>query len=161
MKTPEQWLSPLVNLDRKDWLEISSADALDFVRGIQRDATQSTILISKHEEKVRELEIKLSLWRSTFQKYQSWSLNEVPAIEWPQQVLFDYNKCAAIAGPDTQFIHISDAKVLVNQINRMPHTNDCIYYSPGINWHKFCNCGKNETLALAKQLNLTTEKGGG
>lgn len=48
----------------------------------------------KHQ--LEQAEIRLMCWSGTFQKYQSWKANNVPAADWPEAVVADYEKLSAL-----------------------------------------------------------------
>lgn len=60
------------------------------------DGMRLLTVMRQLEQEVAELRIRNALWDATFSKYESWKANEVPARDWPPQVLMDFHRCSAI-----------------------------------------------------------------
>lgn len=81
---------------QRDELEQKYKDCLLVVGevSIERDALKQQVEDSKAE--ATHLLFGLCLWSSTFQKYQSWKANRVPASKYPDTVEKDYLQCSKL-----------------------------------------------------------------
>ncbi len=91
----------LEQLNNEEWLCLNAAPdeservmlKRDLVEGVFNLARRGLSLEAVQKENLL-LKLSNALWNATFSKYESWLANNAPAVNWPEQVVKDYQKCS-------------------------------------------------------------------